>query len=353
MERERPFRRPFVKVLAVAVGALTLGLGVFWAVSGDPPTELVEAEPGPEATGRFYVHENHIIDPEGRRFIVKGTVVSHGAFAGGDEAGFGATNYATVTADLDRLRGLGFNTVRVLVTPRPGDLAQEERVRSVVDQARARGFVVELGTAFTTFAIADEFLAGMARRYRRDPYVWLQPMNEPNCPIGPPVPECSDWALWQRQHRESIRRIRAAGNTAPIVVNAPGYSAFLSKIDSYPLGDDNIVWGAHRYANAKTEFGPAQRHEERHDWADRSLEKAVIVDEVGGQAVPEYLPYSPWLRGFIDFVAHWVNERDGSGAIAFVWHWSDANTMTDAAGGLTPWGRLFLDRYVRRVPGRM
>jgi hypothetical protein len=35
--------------------------------------------------------------------------------------------------------------------------------------------------------------------------------------------------------------------------------------------------------------------------------------------------------------------------IAFAWHWSDANSLTDANGSLTAWGRIFQTQYLDRV----
>ena len=350
-------RHPLLRrILLLGALAIVVAYGASWAISGNPETapRQILGQSDDDGDGTFHVEDGRIVDPDGRRFVVKGVVAVHGAFAGGDEAGFGATNYATAVADLARIKGLGVNLLRLLITPRPGDTAQLDRLYGVVRAARQEGLVVEIGAAFTTFDISNELMGRLARRYRDDHYIWLQPMNEPNCPIEAPGPECGDWELWQDQHREAIRVIRSRGMESPIVINTPGYSASLARIDSHPLGDDNIVWGVHQYANARLSFGGPERTEERNDWADRTLhDRAIIVDEVGGQAYPEHPPYSPWLPGFIDFVVEWIKHRNGSGAVGFVWHWSDSNTMTDAAGALTPWGRLYLDQYLRRVPARL
>ena len=61
--------------------------------------------------------------------------------------------------------------------------------------------------------------------------------------------------------------------TSPVVVNTPNYSADLSKLDSYPLGDDAIIWGVHRFANFKISFDARERVDERRAWAGRTLER--------------------------------------------------------------------------------
>ena len=197
----------------------------------------------PASVPGFRVSDGRILAPDGARFVVKGVTIPYGTFAGGDAKGLGTLNFLTVRSDLRRLRGLGVNTIKILVTPKPGDRDQLSRLRTVVRHARGQGFVVEIGAAFTGFESARDLMRELASTYRRDPYVWLQPMNEPNCPIGRPVPSCFDWLLWQRQQRALIKTIRAQGMTSPVVINTPGYSAALSRIDTYPLGDDGVVLG--------------------------------------------------------------------------------------------------------------
>lgn len=306
----------------------------------------------PASVPGFRVSDGRILAPDGARFVVKGVTIPYGTFAGGDAKGLGTLNFLTVRSDLRRLRGLGVNTIKILVTPKPGDRDQMSRLRTVVRHARGQGFVVEIGAAFTGFESARDLMRELASTYRRDPYVWLQPMNEPNCPIGRPVPSCFDWLLWQRQQRALIKTIRAQGMTSPVVINTPGYSAALSRIDTYPLGDDGVVWGVHRYANVKVTFDDLDRVDERRAWADRSIDRAVIVDTVGSRAAKEFEPLSPWVAGFLDFVSDWVREEEGSGAIGFVWRWYDDNTMTRPSGALTPWGRLYVNGYLAQVPGR-
>jgi hypothetical protein len=342
-------RRDFI--VRVLVGAIVAPILMFLALTIFSEGSLDEPPP-PERAEPFRIVGNRIVRPDGTRFIVKGVTVPYGTFAGGDARGLGARNLASARRDFRRLEALGVNTVKILVTPRPRDPAQLSKLRTVVEFARQRGLVVEIGAAFTSFRRASTLARRLAREYRGDPYVWLQPMNEPNCPSGPPVPDCFDWVLWQKQQRSIIRAIRAEGMRSPVVVNTPNYSADLSKIDSYPLGDDSIIWGVHRFANFKLNFTERERVDERRSWAGRTLERAVIVDMVGSRSSPEFRPLSPWLTGFLTFVRDWVRDDEGSGAIGFVWRWYGANTMTSSSGRLTPWGRLFRRQYLQQVPGR-
>ena len=114
-------RHPLLRRILLLGGiAVLVAYGASWAISGDPETAPREilGQNDDDGDGTFHVEDGHIVDPDGRRFVVKGVVAVHGAFAGGDEAGFGATNYAMAVADLARIRGLGVNLLRLLITPR-------------------------------------------------------------------------------------------------------------------------------------------------------------------------------------------------------------------------------------------
>ena len=203
--------RLLTHVLVGAVVAPILTFAVLVAFFGDEASEDQDdtVRPG------FTVRNGQIMAPDDRRFVVKGVVIPYGTFAGGDANGLGTRNFLNAPGDFKRLRGLGVNTIKVLVTPKPEDRSQLSRLRTVVSQAREQGLVVEIGAAFTGSTRARNLMRGLAAEYADDPYVWLQPMNEPNCAVSDPAPECFDWVLWQRQQRALIRTIRGQGMSRP------------------------------------------------------------------------------------------------------------------------------------------
>jgi Cellulase (glycosyl hydrolase family 5) len=287
--------------------------------------------------GAYTVFGNRILDSEGHRFVVKGVTLPYGTFAGGDVAGLGERNFAAARSDLRRVRALGANTARIMVTPQVGaDPAALARLRRTVGWARDAGLVVELVNAFAGPRESLPWVARLARMFGADPGVWYEPMSEPNC--APLRPTCGDWRVWRREQGAYIRAIRAAGARAPIVVNTPSWSATLAGIDAFALGDRNVVYGVHAYANDRTAFAAG---EEERAWGHASRDHAVVVDEVGSWNGPERANSEAWLAGLIPFVRDWVAKRGGAGAVAFVWRWSDPNTMTAPDGRLTSWGSLF------------
>ncbi|MGH3995143.1 MAG: glycoside hydrolase family 5 protein, partial [Pseudonocardiaceae bacterium] len=297
----------------------------------------------------FRVEGNRILDPDGERFTVKGVVAPYGTFAGGDGGGLAERNERHAAADFDRMRELGINTVKIYVTPSRmlGERARA-RLDRVVQAARDRDLLVILTGFWGRPHTTGRWVRTMARTYRDDAWVWLLPMNEPGC-TGPDTSDCGDWEAWQRSWRAYVRVIRAAGMESPIVVNAPGWSWNLSQVESYPLRDDQLVLGAHRYANDQPSFHAGEREEVERSWARLARERPVLLDEVGNWDGPNFANSPAWTRGMVDFAARWVREEEGAGVVAFNWRWSDPNSLTRAGGKLTGWGRTFLRGYLRKV----
>jgi len=331
-------RAPVVVAALVLVSGLGVGVALVVRGGGD---------------GGFRVDGNRILDPDGREFVVKGVVSPYGTFAGGDGGGLARRNEERATADFERMRALGVNTVKVYVTPdrMTGDAARA-RLDAVVRAARARELLVVLTGFWGRPQDTRPWLRAMARAYKDDPWVWLLPMNEPGCTGPEASPErCRDWEAWQRDHREYLATIREAGMTAPVIVNTPEWSWNVTGVEDHPLGDDQVVLGAHRYANDEPSFTAAERAEAAGAWARLARSRPVLLDEVGNYNGPDFANSLAWTQGMIDFATRWVRREEGAGVVAFNWRWSDPNTLTNDAGGLTAWGRTFRDGYLSRVTG--
>jgi cellulase (glycosyl hydrolase family 5) len=307
----------------------------------------VRHEGGGRGKPAFHVEGNRILDPQDREFTVKGVVSPYGTFAGGDAGGLGRRNEHKAAVDFRRMRRLGANTVKVYATPGRTD---PRRLRRVVRAARRQHLVVIVTGFWGGFRQTLPWVRRVARAYRHDPYVWLLPMNEPNC-TGGNTNACTDWGRWQREHRAYIKAIRHAGMDSPIVVNTPGWSWNVAGIERHPLGDHNLVLGAHRYANDVRKLTRGQVREIGRSFAGLARERPVLLDEIGNWNGPGFANSPSWTRDMVAFARRWVESGQGSGAVAFNWRWSDPNSMTRADGSLTPWGKTFVDGYLRRVGG--
>jgi hypothetical protein len=303
--------------------------------------------------GRFRVEGNQILAPDGERFVMKGVVAPYGTFAGGDAAGLGRQNEQSAPGDFERIAGLGANTVKVYVTPSTvEDAAGRERLAEVVQAARDQDLVVVLTGFWAEFEETLPWVRRMAQEYAGDPYVWILPMNEPGCTVPEPGAACTDLERWEREHRRYVEAIREAGMESPIMVNGPGYSWDLSGVRDHSLGDDDVVLGAHRYANDAGALTSEGRHEVEQGWAELARTRPVVLDEVGNYNGDEFANSVEWTREMIDYARRWVEQGQGSGVVAFNWRWSDPNTLTSPEdGGLTEWGRIFVERFLERGDG--
>lgn len=282
-------------------------------------------------TGQFHVQGNTILDPAGKPFVVKGADMVYGRFAGGDAGGFGLENYTNAARDLDALRGMSGNAIRLsLSLNQVNTHHQWGEVDTIVHLATQRKMVVVMSQDDTGGAVAAG-LQALALRYKSNPYVWMKPANEPHA-------DSQSWANWQREESTWVQAIRSGGNTAPIVLNAPAWSWTWAQYPDFKINDTNIVLGPHIYANGSQTFDPG-----RVDWARLSSIYPVMVDEVGNDDVgaPNPSGSASWNRQFFTFLATWVKNQHGAGCLAFNWNWSDGNSMTDGHDNLKAWGQVY------------
>jgi hypothetical protein len=337
--------RPYWLLPAAVLVVMLFGINTALALPSSA-TAAVRAIPAAASIAGFHVTGNRIIDPAGKVFIVKGIDAVYGHFDGGDVAGFGATNFANAARDLDNIKAAGYNLVRVSVS---GDNANNGYIGSlpqymadldsVVAKVNARGMVAEISNGDNaTFASVNGFMKVLAIRYSGKPYVWIKTDDEPNCSDGNSA-YCYDWATWQSQQTSYVQTLRTNGYTGPIVVNCISWSWDCSQILNYPLGDSQVVYGAHRFGAGATAWTSSNSADANAKWANLSARVPIIVDSVGATN-GTYSPMS-WSRGFLTYVSTWVNTRQGAGAIAFVDSWSDSNRMIGSTGTWNSWGSTF------------
>lgn len=299
-----------------------------------------------DATTSFIVAANHVLTPAGERLYAKGVAFPYGAFTG--DPGLGVANLKTATRELDRIAALQFNLVRVFTYPE----TSLGYFQSFVKEARARGLIVEITGWHPVFAQNLVWMGLLADLYKDDPYVWLEPANEPNCPGD----LCKDWVNWQNEHKAYVSAIRKAGMRSPIVVDTPNFSTDFSGLDSYPLPDPNVVFAVHRYGNDNPTFDEAERSK-CEVWATLAKSRAMLIGEFGNYDGPDRLNAIAWTKGFVDYASDWTLHRDGVGANAFTWCWYDGNTMVGypkggapdggaCDGNLTEWGTYFVSHYL-------
>jgi Cellulase (glycosyl hydrolase family 5) len=305
------------------------------------PTPRPSPSPSP-ASGNYHVAGNQIIDPSGARFVIKGTDTIYGRFFDPNSGGFDLDSYNAAASTFATERGLGYTAIRLDAGPAGltylGTAEFWIEMDNVINLATNGGMVVIVSPYGDSSALPS-FDGQVAARYMHNPRVWVKNANEPD-PL-------STWATWQTNTQAEVNAIRQAGNTAPIVLNGPGYSWDWAQYPSYRINDSSLVLGPHRYANGSTSFDPATV-----DWAVLTTQGyAVYMDEWGNDDVgaPNPAGSSTWNQQFGAFLATWTNTQGGSGGMGFNWYWSDGDSMTSPIGVLNQWGQEFQSDFVVKV----
>jgi hypothetical protein len=300
---------------------------------------------------------NRILDPAGNRYIIKGANAVYGRFAGGDPLNYGLYNYQNAQRDLLNLKNAGGNTIRVMTSYNDyvgGPLGQAEyltELDNVVAWATGIGIVVDLASADwretqANVVAMDSLLAG---RYKSNPRVWINVANEPNC-SGGDTTKCYDWAYWQMSQSQDIQAIRATGFTNPVVVDGIGWAWDLSRIGSYPMGDANVIFAAHRYGNTLSVWDATQTAQADSLWGNLAASYPIFVEEIGYDNGPGQISPETWCVSFLDnYAVTWVNLRQGSGIMPWIDSWWN-DTMTNRPdGSWSQWGLDYRDHYMARV----
>ena len=325
-----------VAALLLVGVVVTLGFGIF-RQSSSPDHPRSSGQPGPRA---FHVQGNQIIGLDGKPFIVKGAATGYGAFE--QPCPEGTVNATHIAQDMDAIKALGMNTVRLFVSGKDNRSMSDYLVKvdQFVQAATQRGLVIELTDAYTDdFNLVDTLNQQLATKYSNTPTVWIEPYNEPHA-------DHQSWPDWQKEESRWVQTIRNAGFANPIVLNTPNWSSDLSQIPQYHLQDDNVIYAWHRYANGQS----FDRANEDRSWASTALSSqfAIIGDELGAFNSDPASVNLQWNRDILDYAVDWVKKKGGNGVIAFVWRWCDQNTMSDGDGNeqLTEWGSIFKDHFL-------
>ena len=174
----------------------------------DRSTDLAQAK------GRFQVIDDKIYTPDGQEFIIKGTNINGPKFGWpGDTPG-----YVHLIADCWQ-----FNTVRVNVMLFDGQpYAENGTIEQIVDIYTAQGIVTIVEAHDRTgkyyegsdLEALKAYFRDLATKYKNNPYVWFNVMNEPGGHNS-----SDEIEQWLTVHREVIAAIRSVGADNIIVVD--------------------------------------------------------------------------------------------------------------------------------------
>ena len=293
-----------------------------------------------------------ILDPRGKPFVVRGVLVADGVLTDATAPVDGA-RVAQALREIRRVPKLAVNLVRIPVVGADADPARYAQLRRLIIQARKRHLVVLLAIENSTVAETTPWLADLAHRWGTDPGVWIQPAVDPACD-GPLADRarCQSWASWRGEQRGFVATLRAGGMRSPVVLSTPRRSRDLRLLRSYRVADRNVIYGVHRSGGPRATFTPGEADAVAGAWGGRiSRRFAVIVDQLARTSQGK-ADRPAWTTGFAAYVADWVSERGGDGAIASAWQAGGPDALIRPNGRLTSWGQTFRDRYLDLLSGR-
>ena len=208
-----------------SAAAVALTLNVCACAASGSPTNAPVATATPAATGRFYTQGAKIINPKGKVFVARGANINGPAYHFRSDP---IDNPGPLgMSSLDMIANCWkFNIVRVN-TFASSMLLYPEDFDRIVKAFTERGIVVMIEPhdytgRYPSPDVEMKMLAGghrtLAARYKDNPYVWFNVMNEPNAEKPEQARD-----LWVETHRTLIRAIRETGADNIIVADAHGW----------------------------------------------------------------------------------------------------------------------------------
>jgi hypothetical protein len=275
--------------------------------------------------------------------------------------------YDSRRAVLERLRGLGANTIRVPLGSGPwqarddvydvgGSTGLVERFAEVVKTADELGMLVmpswwDATSSSIDFAASYRtsfpMMKAIAERVASFDNVVYEPWNEPRA---------SEWEPWAKAMTATIEFFREElGYRGLLVLDtidyswsfSPSWARRLQGVDRAILGYPNLAFANHRYANESTCFcdGVLAAWQEE---VGAHVDNFPIVGTEYGYWNRDWLPSPTFSTQLVDHLVE-MTRRGFGGYGAFTWFWLDPNTMTkNDLTTLTPFGEIAV-RYWQRV----
>lgn len=268
-------------IFAVTASVLAAGCTSNSELSADTADAPTPVEPGPEdgnpeppsidretnAT-HFGVRGSDIVDPSGNVFVpvganvgpplrdAEGKPVWHLTYQGDD-----------ITDHVGDVKAWGWNTLRLTSSCIGGDTTESNAAYGTPEELAAIDEVVETYTAEAIVVIIDchgltgadpqigsdtydktvAFWEAAADRYRDNPYVWFNHLNEFSAGREP-----ADIIYWQSIVDDGYRIFQEAGSENLLVFDVPGFGQHIGVFDDPTMLDwsrqfCNSVWSWHSY----------------------------------------------------------------------------------------------------------
>lgn len=305
------------------------------------------------APGSFVVRGTTIFDPQGRPFVPQGVNISG--------PGWVWERDPTQDADLIGPGAWNFNLVRVnaciladatcLGYPKRQTVTADAIVRAFAD----RGIVVlfeahdRTGGYFTGAELTTlvDWHRTLARRYRNNPYVWFDVMNEPGGNCTTCAETYPDRAAWDETHQAVVRAIRDEARAENIiVVEGASWGQDAGSRGAEPVRDpesallssfprDVAEFGGRRYGNIVASIHIYEQWAEGDARLPDFLDRALAVNRMP-ILIGEYGSYNERDTTAATRAMFAAAVPRGIGRVVWAWDGGDRNDLTtgdDPGGG--------------------
>ncbi|WP_197480015.1 carbohydrate binding domain-containing protein [Paenibacillus swuensis] len=284
--------------------------------------------------GVFQVNGTEITGPDGEPYVIKGVNVN------------GPNSWwpREITQDADLIENWGFNSVRVNACIHNCGWQNNNNTDRIVSAFTSKRMVVmfeahdqtgEFFTETSTPSLAEltAWWTDLANKYKNNPYVWFNIMNEPGTDTLDPQ--------WLSMHRHVVEAIRATGATNVIMADGMtwGQDSGKSKAGDVQVADSailsygsdlkaadplgNMVFSIHTYGGWEYSNDKFQHFVE----AVHAKGLALIVGEYGATTKGQF------LEGTKNVFKYGIPNGIGR----MVWSWDGGDdwelTTNDASGG--------------------
>ncbi len=299
---------------------------LFAMPNGDPgviPTSTPLAALEQASRGEFRVSGSTILTPNGSPFIARGVNVS----------GLNWVWERPTVWDADNIVNCwGFNVVRVnnflfMGQVQWSQYTTNNNLDELVNAFTSRGIVVilEAHDRIGSYYQGDDldalvnWFTDLADRYKNNPYVWFDVMNEPGGRNGVDVDQ------WLNMHGRVIQAIRGTGaNNIIIVEGAYGGQDTLTDSAILRLGQQLLTYNGQQFSNIVFSIHPYDL------WNNGGL--GAFIDQVHAQNLALIIgEYAIQTDQNVEPAARAVfDEAVPRGVGIIVWHWDsgDANDLT-------------------------
>lgn len=245
---------------------------------GMSPTPPPPPPPPTTGSGKFYIVGKQIIGPDGKVFFPVGANVGI-RIKGADVYGNWTSQGGSATGHVNDAKAWGWNIIRATLWCTPNNVSNNYATLNellaatddIINEYTAQKIVVMLechdlfgntntDTNRAEFQPIHQFFTSAVARYKNNPYVWFNYMNEP---LTEDIGDDGNRSKWVAFQENLYNRIRNAGTENIFVADLPNWAADLNSVRYSNYAADlsartcNLLYSFHNYGYNDASYPPS------------------------------------------------------------------------------------------------